>query len=57
MISSWKANKTFVPLSTSHPEQELKYFVEDSNMGLILHSLGFFSSSFLFIIIYHFCDD
>lgn len=40
MIAAFKANLTFVPLSTSHPEKELKYFVEDSNMGLLLHSLG-----------------
>jgi acyl-CoA synthetase (AMP-forming)/AMP-acid ligase II len=54
MIGSWKSNLTFVPLSTSHPEQELKYFVEDSNMGLLLHSLGIyflFSSCFFFFII------
>ena len=54
MIAAFKANLTFVPLSTSHPEQELKYFVEDSNMGLLLHSLGIyflFSSCFFFFII------
>jgi acyl-coenzyme A synthetase/AMP-(fatty) acid ligase len=41
MIAAWKTNLTFVPLSTSHPEQELKYFVEDSSMGILLHSLGY----------------
>jgi acyl-CoA synthetase (AMP-forming)/AMP-acid ligase II len=51
MIGSWKSNLTFVPLSTSHPEQELKYFVDDSNMGLLLHSLGNVSLVLILVLI------
>lgn len=38
MLTTWKLGKIFLPLSTSHPEHELKYFITDSKMGLLLHS-------------------
>jgi malonyl-CoA/methylmalonyl-CoA synthetase len=35
MMASWKLGKIFVPLSTSHSQHELEYFVEDSKVGII----------------------
>ena len=40
MLAAWKAGKRFLPLSTNHPMNELQYFVNDSNTGLIVHSVG-----------------
>ena len=39
MLACWHLGKTFVPLSTMHPEHELRYFVTDSKIALLLHSL------------------
>lgn len=35
MLAAWKLGKIFVPLSTTHTESELTYFVGDSKVGLI----------------------
>lgn len=39
MLACWHLKFTFVPLSPSHPEKELNYFVNDSKLSAILHSL------------------
>jgi malonyl-CoA/methylmalonyl-CoA synthetase len=35
MLAAWKLGKVFVPLSTTHTENELGYFIEDSKVGLV----------------------
>ena len=48
MIAVWRIKKTFVPLGTSNPEKELKYFISDSNIGAILHSSNYIKNKNLF---------
>jgi malonyl-CoA/methylmalonyl-CoA synthetase len=38
MLATWRLGKRFVPLSITHPEQELRYFVEDSSICAIIYS-------------------
>jgi malonyl-CoA/methylmalonyl-CoA synthetase len=38
MMATWMAGKRFLPLCTTHPEAELRYFVDDSNTGAIVYS-------------------
>ncbi len=38
MLACWKLNKIFVPLSIDHTESEINYFVEDSDIKLLLTS-------------------
>jgi len=38
MLATWMAGKRFLPLCTTHPEAELRYFVDDSNTGAIVYS-------------------
>jgi malonyl-CoA/methylmalonyl-CoA synthetase len=39
LLAIWHLKCTYVPLSPSHPEKELNYFVNDSKLSAILHSL------------------
>ena len=48
MIAVWRIKKTFVPLGTSNPQKELKYFISDSNIGAILHSSNYIKNKNLF---------
>ena len=48
MIAVWRMKKTFVPLGTSYPEKELKYFISDSKIGAILHSTNYINKKNLF---------
>lgn len=38
MLACWKLNKVFVPLSVDHTESEINYFIEDSEIKLLLTS-------------------
>lgn len=38
MLATWMVGKRFLPLCTTHPEAELRYFVEDSKAGAIVYS-------------------
>ncbi len=38
MLACWKLNKVFVPLSIDHTENEINYFIEDSEIKLLLTS-------------------
>ena len=36
MLATWMVGKRFLPLCTTHPEAELRYFIEDSRAGCIV---------------------
>jgi len=38
MLATWMIGKRFLPLCTTHPEAELRYFIEDSKAGVIVYS-------------------
>lgn len=38
LLAAWKCKKAFLPLCPVHPENELRYFLQDSSAGLILAS-------------------
>lgn len=38
MLATWMIGKRFLPLCTTHPEAELKYFIDDSRAGAIVFS-------------------
>lgn len=38
MLACWKLNKIFVPLSIDHTENEINYFIEDSEIKVLLSS-------------------
>lgn len=39
MLAAWILQKVFVPLCLTHPVKEIEYFVQDSNIGLIVHNI------------------